>query len=361
MRCFPMAERERRFKHLSMNDRLRIERMLKEGYTKQAIADAVRVSIRTIFREIRRGLCVQRTSEWIEREVYCADVAQLRYEQYLRAKGPHLKISNDHAYAAFLETKIADERLSPEAALIEAAAADLFKTRISRWTLYSYIDKGVFLRITNKCLPYKAKKRTSHRKVRVAARVAPGDSIESRPKEILSRDEFGHWEMDSVVGKKTTRKRLLVLTERKTRHELIFLLNNGKTDSVVAAIDALETRMGSAWFRAVFRSITVDNGSEFADCAGIQRSIGKDARTHVYYCHPYSSYERGSNENNNRMIRRWLPKGSDFTPLTSDDVEGIESWMNNYPRKILGNHCSRDLFEAELASLGLDCLYTSVS
>lgn len=348
--------KERRFTHLTWNDRLKIERMLKERYTNQEIADAVHVSIRTIFREKKRGLCVQRDSELREKLVYCADVAQRDYERNLAAKGPDLKIANDHALAKYLEEKIVDEKCSPRAALM---AIDLegkhFDTSISVWTLYSYIDKGVFLRLTNKSLPVKGNQKSSYKVVQRAARAPRGDSIEARPEEIDSRETFGHWEMDSVVGKKETKKRLLVLTERKTRHEIVVMLENGRTETVVSAINALEKLYGPLRFKKIFQSITVDNGSEFADYAGIERSCIEDAeRTHVYFCHPYSSFERGSNENNNKLIRRWLPKGTDFTDLTEKEVLRIENWMNNYPRKKLSGYSSRLLFQAELAALGLD-------
>ena len=349
-------ERERRFTHLTWNDRLKIERMLKEGYTNQEIADAVHVSIRTIFREKKRGLCVQRDYEYRDRLVYCADAAQREYERNLKAKGPDLKIANDHALAAYLEEKIADERCSPESALMKIAEEGRnFDTSISVWTLYSYIDKGVFLRISNKSLPVKGKQRSTYKKIQRAARAPRGDSIEERPEEILSRESFGHWEMDSVIGKQGSRKRLLVLTERKTRHEIVVLLEDGKTETVVSAMNALEKLYGPLQFRKIFQSITVDNGSEFADFDGIQRSCLEDGeRTHLYYCHPYSSFERGSNENNNKLIRRWLPKGTDFSGLTEAEVQRIERWMNNYPRRKLSGHSSRILFEKELAALGLE-------
>jgi len=346
--------KERKWTCLTWNQRLKIERMLKEGYTNQAIADAVHVSIRTIFREKKRGLCIQRDTELRENLVYCADVAQREYEENMRAKGPELKIAHDHALARYLEKKIVDEKMSPAAALMSIEAGQ-FTTTISRWTLYSYIDKGVFYRISNKDLPVKGRRRQNYKPVKRAARASRGDSIEERPAAIVTRKEFGHWEMDSVIGKQKTRKRLLVMTERKTRQEIIFLLENGKTESVVNALDELERRCGSRYFRSVFQTITVDNGVEFSDHVGIQQScIDQGPRTHLYYCHPYCSSERGSNENQNRLIRRWLPKGTDFTHLTKTEVRQIERWMNGYPRKKLGGRSSDALFALELAALGLD-------
>jgi IS30 family transposase len=87
------------------------------------------------------------------------------------------------------------------------------------------------------------------------------------------------------------------------------------------------------------------------DCAGIEKSIyGKDRkRTKVYYCHPYSAYERGTNENINKMIRRFLPKGTDFRKVTAAYIQRVETWINNYPREILGFETSGSLFERYVA------------
>ena len=92
---------------------------------------------------------------------------------------------------------------------------------------------------------------------------------------------------------------LLVLTERLTRKEIILKMKDRTASSTVKAIDRLERRYGKSFFKALFKTIAVDNGVEFADCAGLESSIHGGQRTNVYYCHPYSSWERGSNENQN--------------------------------------------------------------
>ena len=118
---------------------------------------------------------------------------------------------------------------------------------------------------------------------------------------------------------------------------------------VVAALDRLERKLG-ALFPVVFRSITVDNGSEFADVEGMEQSClrPRDKSPTVYYCHPYSSWERGSNENQNKLVRRHIPKGTDFDDKTQREVEKIEEWINNYPRRIFDYRTSEQLFEEEL-------------
>lgn len=150
----------------------------------------------------------------------------------------------------------------------------------------------------------------------------------------------------TVVGKKRTKARLLVLSERVTRREIIIRIKDGRAETVVAALDRLERIYGAAFYE-IFKTITVDNGSEFADADGIERSARrKDAkRTTVYYCHAYSSCERGTNENINRMIRRQFPKGTDFDKVTAAEVKRVETWLNNYPREILGFMSSAQAFE----------------
>ena len=125
--------------------------------------------------------------------------------------------------------------------------------------------------------------------------------------------------------------------------------------NLVAALNRMERKLGSAAFREMFRSITIDNGVEFADCAGMESSCRRSgARTHVYYCHPYSAYERGSNENANRIIRRFLPKGTDFSNLTRQKVKEIEAWMNNYPREKLGWKSANRAFAEHARALSID-------
>ena len=256
----------RRFKQLTHSDRLKIEALDKAGHNKKEIAQQIGVHISTIYRELKRGRYVRMNSDLTEEERYSPDIAEEKYQQNLRDKGPDLKIGNDHELAEYIETKIADDGYSPGAVLGEIKAKGLkFETNISKPTLYSYIDKGVFLTITNKNLPVKRNRKKKYKKIYRQARANAGNSIEKRPEEINTREEFGHWEMDTVVGKKGESKHsLLVLTERKTRDEIIVLLSEHTTKEVVTALDSIEKEWGKL-FSKVFKTITVDNGTEFAD------------------------------------------------------------------------------------------------
>ena len=141
-------------------------------------------------------------------------------------------------------------------------------------------------------------------------------------------------------------------TERKTRNEIIFKLPDHSATEVVKAVDRLEITWGSM-FSDVFKTITVDNGTEFSYFNELERSCTKpdEKRTKVYYCHPYSSWERGSNENNNKMVRRIVPKGTNFDSMTDDEVLDMQIWINGYPRRIHDYHSAAELFEKEIAKL----------
>lgn len=345
-------------RQLTKTDRIKIEALLLAKVKVVAIAEQLGVHRSTIYNEIKRGEYQHRNSDYTEETRYSSDLAQQRCEENLKARGTQLKIGNDIEYANYLEDKIVNDNYSPAAALGELRAQGRegeFKTVICVTTLYSYIDKGIFLRLTNQDLPVKKDKKRKNRKVkRIQKRASVGDSIEDRPAEVENREEFGHWEMDSVIGQRGKSKNaLLVLTERKTRNEIIFKLPNHTDEAVVAALDRLERHWGAEMFRRVFRTITVDNGSEFADVDGLQQSAINDGnqRTHVYHCHPYSSWERGTNEVTNKMVRRKIPKSTNFDDKTEEEIKEIESWINRYPRRIHDYHSAGELFDEEISKL----------
>lgn len=321
----------------------------------KSIAFNVGVHISTVYRELKRGRYVHRKSytdyvyktQYRYKERYSPDIAEQRYRENLQAKGAPLKIGKDHILANFIEDRIVNGKLSPKAVLGEIKHKALhFNTTICVSTLYNYIYKGIFLRLSMKHLTFGQRKRS--RNVVTVARPPRGTSIEQRPFEIANRNTFGHWEMDCVCG--PTNNVLLVLSERLTRKEIIFKMPNQKAESVIHCLNRLERSYGSR-FRQVFKSITVDNGSEFADCKGIEKSIFNGKRTAVYYCHPYCSSERGTNERLNREIRRLLPKGTDLSKISIEDVQRVEDWVNNYPRGVLGYATSAELFDRQLALL----------
>ena len=109
--------------------------------------------------------------------------------------------------------------------------------------------------------------------------------------------------------------------------------------------------MGTKEFEQFFKSITVNNGVEFLDWQALETSSldGKIQRTAFYYCHPYSSFERGSNEHVNGQIRRHIPKGSDISNYSSDAIEEVEDWVNNYPRRILNGLSANEKMQKNIS------------
>lgn len=333
--------------HLTWNDRLTIEKMLKVGDSKVKIAKALDVSERTIYYEIQRGMCLQQINECDFEERYCADVAERKYQENLRAKGPDLKVGKDFAFVEYVERKIIDEHYSPGAVLAEIRELGLqFDTDICESTLYNYIYGGeVFMELTPEHLHEKGHRHYVEQASQQAAKTPAGKSIEHRPPEIARRGTFGHWEMDSVIGTVGSNRALLVLTERLTRLGIFILVQDHTAASVVRVLNGLERRYGKDFYK-IFKSITVDNGCEFADYEGMEKACRrKGKRTKVYYCHPYSPHERGSNENMNRLVRRFFPKGTNFDEVCTADVRTAEQWINAYPRKVLGWKSANALME----------------
>jgi len=329
---------KRKWKQLSEGERYKIEAHWEAKRTPIEIAKLMNRDRRTIEREISRGMVIQRDTNWKDRLVYKADTAQRVSEEKASNKGRPLKIGYDHRLAEHIEKKIIEDKYSPDAVIGAIKANGLhFDVTLCTKTVYNMIDSGLFLRLSNKDLPVKkiGEKRQYRRVRKVALNNTKGRSIEERPPEIESREEYGHWEMDSVVGH--GKPCLLVLTERSKREQIIIKLSSKTQSNVKASLDRLE-RKHKGRFKKKFKSITMDNGSEFLDMIAIEQSVlcPGEKRTTCYYAHPYSAWERGSNENANRLIRRFVPKGSDIGKLTEKDVRRIESWMNNYPRKILG-------------------------
>ena len=322
-------------KHIRWHERLQIEAMLKANVPKTTIATVLNKAYSTIKKEINRGMCKQQINECDFEYRYCPEIAEQKYQERSKVKGPDLKIGSDLSFSNFLQNNIIKDHYSRAAALCEAKKAG-YNTTICVSTLYNYIYSGnVFFRLSYSHLHLKGQRRYIKQAKRRAARLSYGMSIENRSPAVLRRSSFGHWEMDSIIGCQGTKRTLLVLTERQTRIGILKLLPDHKSQSVVNAINSLERQYGDAFYD-VFKSITVDNGTEFADVSGIERSCRKRGkRTQLYFCHPYSPHERGSNENMNKIIRRFFPKSTNFDKITLCEVNSVQTWINNYPRRIL--------------------------
>lgn len=336
----------RKFNHLTKTQRLQLESYLKINLTKREISKLLGVHISTIYREIKRGAYKHLATNLTTEIRYSSDMAEMKYRANLKEKGQELKIGKDINYAKYIESRIIKNKLSPLAVLGEIKHKQLkFNTSICVNTLYKYIYNGVFEHLTMANLTMKSRKKR-YKKL-VQKRAPKGTSIEKRPQEINDRNTFGHWEMDCVCG--STKTTLLVLTERLTRKEIIRKMPNQKVASVIKEINKLEKEIGCKRFKRLFKSITTDNGSEFADYINLEKSIYTKAnRTKLYYCHAYCSSEKGTCERINREIRRLIPKGIDINIFSEQQIQKVENWINNYPRQIFNFSSSNEMYEEQI-------------
>lgn len=342
-------------KHLSYSDRQLIEyvhwnnlkKPQRERKSQKGLAEELGISPATLSRELRRGYVLQQRSDLTEYYRYSAEVAQRDYDLKASRKGPDLKIGHDHELAQTLETEIQRRAGTSKLRCSNSPYAVIQRleskgwptnTRISVRTLYNYIARDVFFAITQKDLPRKGKSgKGRRRRVRRRHIVTTGRQIEDRPIEASERSEPGHWEMDCIESVKGDRTCLLSLVDRYSREGIILKLTSQTQAAVIRALNGLERKWGAAQFRHRFKSITVDNGAEFWDWEGLETSIlSKEPRTTIYYAHPYSSWERGSNENLNGFIRYYIPKGTPLKQFTRSDLRELQDYINEYPRKILG-------------------------
>lgn len=342
------------YNQLTLNDRLTLEKLLKTNkYTKQEIADTIGFTRVTIYREINKGTVEGIDTNLNPTTFYSGDTGQRIYENNKKKQGAKPKAVNDKKLMKFIANKLENDKYSPLAIKMFIDKHQLkFKHTISDFTIYSYIKKGYFKNITMDKLPYAKTYHKHYQKIQ--KRASFGQSIEKRPKDVLSREEFGHWEMDSVEGGENSKKSLLVLSERKTRKELIFLNDNMTSEEVVKKIDEIEKYLKNK-FSNIFLSITMDNGSEFADAKGISISkISKNKlRTNLYYCHPHTPTERGTNENINKMVRKYIPKGTNFDNYKPSYIKYIQEEINNYPRKLFKSDSANERFIIELQKLNI--------
>jgi IS30 family transposase len=347
--------------HFSWGERLKLQYYYagSNGYRKErsptVLGKIFQKNAKTISRELKRGMVEHVLSEIpFSRIEYNADHAQIDAEEKMKYKGPQPKSGKHYALVQRISQLILKRRYSPYAVLKKLDEQRNWPEglRICEKTLYNWIEAGDIPGVTIEKLPRKGKMKRrkgprgkrKHANVEFAAR-----SIENRPKEVLKRLEAGHWEGDTVYSSKNGPKEcLLTLVERKSRMELIVKIPDRTAKSVKKGLDWIERQLGSRFFRKIFLSITFDNGVEFSDVLGLENSVlTKGKRTVLYFAHPYCSSERGTNENHNGIIRRFLPKGTDFADIKAKSIRKIQDWMNTYPRKILNGYTPLRAFKEE--------------
>ncbi|TVX27839.1 IS30 family transposase, partial [Streptococcus pneumoniae] len=255
-----------------------IERWKKEGKSNREIASLLGKAPQTIHTEIKRGTVRQCLGKGRFKEVYSADYAQQSYE-------------NNR------------------------------KRSVKKSSLTKELKEKILHYHNQKFSPDKKQASTNFKPA--------GQSIEQRSEAINLRLENGHYEIDTVLLTRAKNYCLLVLTDRKSRHQIIRLIPNKSAEVVNQALKLILKQHK-------ILSITADNGTEF------NRLFDVFSEEHIYYAHPYASWERGTNENHNRLIHRWLPKGT--KKMTPKEVAFIEKWINNYHKKCLNYKSPREDF-----------------
>ncbi|GMQ57857.1 IS30 family transposase [Vallitalea sediminicola] len=319
----------KKYHHLSYEERIRIEILRKAGFSITAISTKIGRHKSTISREVRRNLVIQRNSDWTNRMDYFADFAQKQYLKRRLSSGAKIKLTKCIEAIEYVENKILNQKWSPDTAIGRYKIENVDKPCVTTKTIYNYIDLGL-IRVKSIDLLLRVKLKKKKRTVRKNKRIL-GHSIDDRPSIINERSENGHWEIDTVIGKRHTSSVLMTLTERRSRVEIIKKIPDKTSNSVGKALSEIKDIYGDN-FNQIFKSITCDNGSEFSFSEDFKKKIGVD----LYYTHPYSSFERGTNENHNGIIRRFIPKGISIDEIPNAVIDRISQWMNTLPRKNLG-------------------------
>jgi transposase, IS30 family len=311
---------EKGYKHISLDERDRIAEMKSLGQTVTDMAIALGRSKSTLSRELRRNA----TPAY---KVYLSHRAHERVATRKQEAGSRPRLKSDQV-VSYVRNKL-EQGLSPEliAGRIELEQSGL---SISHEAIYQYIyhpkteGRAELIRL----LVRGHRKRKSkgigrkERKTKIPNRIP----IEDRPLSVENRSRFGHWEGDSLVSRKSIAA-LNSLVERKSRLLLLSRLQRKTaeltTDAVILRLQKLPEK--------VRRTLTLDNGTENAQHEAITEAIG----IQCYFARPYASWQRGTNESVNGLVRQYFPKGTDFSKITDEQVAKVESVINNRPRKCL--------------------------
>ena len=280
---------------------------------------------------------------------YYAKFANDEYEEKLRTSRYGINLSKEEAYE--IDTLITPLIKEKHQSISHIYANHPDEISFSRTTMYNYVDLGVFS-FRNIDLPrkvkYKKRKENEKQRIRRETAIRKGRTYEDFQKYIGKNPECSIVEMDTVEGVKGG-KVFLTLLFRQSKFMLIYLMDNKNMECVEKAFKSIKDVVGIETFKRVFEVILTDNGSEFFNPI----SIEKDAETeeilsHVFYCDPSASWQKGAIEKNHEYIRYVLPKGSSFDELTQEKVNILMSNINNTSRDILNG---KTPYEAILLTL----------
>lgn len=334
---------KKQYHHLTKDDRIKIESLInqkdqngKQLFSITYIAEYLGVHKSTISRELkkRRKEKVYIRTGKTKTMAYTAEYAQNDADFKRGLSKGEYKLRKYKKMADFIEEKIKKDKWAPDVIVGYMKNHNYFNREgfdsITTPTVYNAIRYQIINVKIEDTRRMKYKSEYNYHKNDLPESKAEY-SINNRPEEINKREYFGHFELDTVVStNKGKHECLMTLTERKTRYEIIFKLEGKSAEEVVRKFNKMKNFMKRN-YNKIFKSITTDNGNEFSDFL----NIIKDTKTKIYFCHPYCSGEKGTNERHNGMIRYFIPKGTLIENYSCKDINEIAEWMNNYPRKIL--------------------------
>lgn len=254
----------------------------------------------------------------------------------------------------YIEDKILIDKWAPDAIAGYIDSHELYKqdgfTSISTTTIYRAIHYGIIkIKKEDTRRMLKFEKSGKYSKKTDLPESKKSYSIELRPDDINNRESFGNWELDIVIStSKGTHKCLMTLTERKVRYEIIGILEAKTKEEVILKFKKIKNYLKNN-IKKTIKSITTDNGTEFAGFL----EIIKITEAKLYFCHPYASCEKGANEKHNSIIRYFIPKSDLIENYTTNQINNICNWMNNYPRKIINYNTPKEMLEKELNNKNL--------
>lgn len=309
-------------KHLTKEQRYVIQALHRRKESKTTIADEIGVDRSTVYRELNRNS---------SKRSYQAEKAQT-YANERKERFSHNRRFTDNVQRIVVKY-ITEEQWSPEQIVGYCQKTGI--KMVSTERIYQFIRED---KIRGGNLYKHLRHKLKHRKRPVSGsniRIKDRISIDQRPEKANNREEFGHFEMDLVVGK-DNKGAILTITERVSRHFICRYLPHGKIAKYVSQAVVEELLP----FKKHVLSITTDNGTEFAD----HKTITKKLEATVYFAHPYSSWEKGQIEYSNKLLRQYIPKKSIINQDTTLNLKSIQLKINRRPRKNLGFEKPFELF-----------------
>lgn len=335
---------KKQYHHLTKDDRVKIETLIslkdskgKRLYSNTYIANEIGVDKATISRELRNRIKskISVMTGKVKNKPYNAIDAQNDYKYKRAMSKAEYKLEKYPKMKKFIEDKILNDKWAPDVIVGYMKKHNYFKRKgfssITMQTIYNAIRYNIIDVKVDDMRRMKYNPKYEYNETPEVKESKRDYTIEKRDKEIDKRLVFGHFELDTVLGKRDgVHECLMTITERKTRYEMIFKLSSKSADEVIHKFNQIKDFMKKN-FDKVFKTITTDNGTEFFEF----KEIIKDTKAKIYFCHPYCSGEKGSNERNNEIIRYFIPKSTLIENYSYEDINNIANWMNNYPRKIL--------------------------